>query len=230
MSLILKSVLVVIVLVASSFLIISPIQAQLFSGSDISNYKCPVLQGVEERLTTNSLFGIVADGDPHIPISYEGRFLCFYNDKGVVVSRDAIPNPSSLRVLQIWFVRIIAVVWGLSGIAFTGLAIWIGFKYMTSFGNEYQLGKVIEDFRKWMVGLAIVFLSYPFLVTFFRLLPLSNSKCYDEISLPGFQFFFPEVCYGSPEEDCEAEVLKTYGRLDTPPARADLRACIAAIP
>lgn len=171
------------------------VNAQGFSGSDINNYTCPIFHNLRlEPSGDCTAAGVCNDN---------GRYVCKYRDvtDNDFIVRDAAPKPPQLRVIEIWFVRIVAILWAFSGIAFTGLLMWIGFKYMTAFNNEYVLGEVIKDFRKWMVGLGLIFLSYPFLTTFFRILPLSNSQCYEDIALPGFQFFFPTVCQ-SREDYC----------------------------
>lgn len=177
----------------------TPVQAQQgFSGSDINNYYCPSFPNLQ----------IQGSG---VPTAIEGRFLCTYLDtlNGEIVTRDAAPRPPQLRVLEIWFMRILAIIWALSGIVFTFLLMWLGFKYMTAFGNKYVIADVIKDFRKWVIGLALIFLSYPALVTFFRLLPLSRTDCFDEIG-PGFQFFFPTACQ-SREQQCQSYLEGTPG-------------------
>jgi hypothetical protein len=177
---------------------VSPVFAQGFSGSDINNYRCPIFVGLSDPIVQTGRSYCAQNTSPANILCDDGtgRYVCLYQDSrnGQVVVRDAALRPPHLRVIEVWFVRIIAVLWALSGLAFTGLLMWIGFKYMTSFNNQYVLGEVIKDFRKWLIGLALIFLSYPVLVTFFRLLPLSNSQCYQDIDLPGFQFFFPTVC------------------------------------
>lgn len=211
----------IFVLVAFFYTATSPVHAQLFSGSDISNYNCAVLQDAQP---TTRFGALLPANDPHIPYEKDGRFLCAYRPgAGGLVELAAIPKPAPLTILQVWFVRLIAVAWGVSGVAFTGLLIWIGFKYMTSFSNQYELGKVIEDFRKWMVGLALVFLSYPFLVTFFRVLPLSQTECYDDINVPGFQFFFPEACV---VDTCLQTIQETFGGLNSPEANRAYQTCL----
>lgn len=177
----------------------APVQAQGFSGSDITNYFCPSFTNLNP----------INDGTP---VDISGRFICTYIDQlsGQVVERDAAPRPPQLRVIEIWLVRLLAVTWALSGIAFTFLLMWLGFKYMTAFGNTYVIADVIKDFRKWIIGLALIFLSYPALVTFFRLLPLSRTDCFDDIS-PGFQFFFPTACE-SLEQKCE----QRWGNVSSP--------------
>lgn len=218
-------------IIATLFFILfltSSVDAQLFSGSDPSNYTCP---GIQNSIPVNTGITPVPDGQAHTAFARDGRFICRYLDtKGTtstsddtLFEADAIPRPQSLRVLQVWFVRLVYIVWGVSGVAFTGLLIWIGFKYMTSFNNEYQLGKVIEDLRKWAVGLGIVFLSYPFLVTFFRVLPISRTGCYADINIPGFQFFFPEACE---VDECLESIKQVFSDINSPAAQAEYQLCL----
>lgn len=185
----------------------SPVFA--FGGSNIGNYYCPVISNM------------AVSQSPGLPFEVEGRYYCDYTleirEGGqvidtVTIRRDAVPKPPPLSILQVWFVRLIYALWGVTGLVFTGLLIWIGFKYVTSFGNEIALGDVVKDFRKWMIGLALIFLSYPVLVTFFRILPISDSNCYQDINMPGFQFFFPTAC-SMTEAERRERCLEDYGAI-----------------
>ncbi len=151
-----------------------------FSGSDISNYRCPSLEGYEQPAVTVQ----------------NSNFVCIYiaSDGTGRVTRNAIPNPPTLEIAQIWFVRIIYVIWAFSGLAFTAILMWLGFQYLTSFGNEVALADVVKKFRYWLIGIALVFLSYPALNTFFRILPINQTQCFADIQLPAFRFFFPTAC------------------------------------
>jgi len=201
--------------VSLSFLPISPasVEAQGFSGSDCQSYQCPQLQN-------QNLLDDTGHTDANCPPGVQERdnnFYCEYeSDDGVTKLRNAIPVPPQLRQLEMWFVRLLYALWALSGIFFTFVLIWIGFQYMTSFGNEVALAEVIKKFRNWMIGLGLVFLSYPVLNTFFRMLPIDQSQsCYADLSLPGFQFFFPNACgtvvdsYEACQKDCE--ILRDEG-------------------
>lgn len=162
--------------------LISPISAQNFAGSDISNYYCPGK--------------VNADGDfvtgPDVR-EVQGDYLCDYDGDGVAETR-AVPRPPTLRQLEYWFVKIVYLAWAASGIIFTVILMWIGWLYMTSFNNEFLLADVIKRMRNWALGLAIVFLAYPILNTFFNVLGLRRSECFENINLPGFQFFFSTAC------------------------------------
>lgn len=159
----------------------SEASAQGFAGSNIDNYYCPDINNYRT---------------PPRVVDENGRYTCFYSSTtgAPSITRDAVPYPPRLDVLQVWFVRLLYVLWSVSGIIFTGLLMWLGFKYLTSFGNEVALGEVVKDFRKWLIGLALIFLSYPVLNTMFNVLPISDSSCFEDISVPGFQFFFPQAC------------------------------------
>ncbi len=160
-------------------LLTQPVFAQGF-GSDVSNYDCARFNGDSGVLTEKP----------------DGSIVCVYGDltSGDVVERPAILKPPRLQILQIWFVRLIYVIWGVSGVVFTFILISIGLQYILSFGNIDAVGQVIKRFQKFVVGLALVFLSYPLLATFFNLLPLRDDTCYSDINMPGFQFFFPSAC------------------------------------
>lgn len=181
-------------------LLAEPVQAS-FSGSDCNNYTCPQLGRITSEGQSTQLT-IRAPRDPapgcegtNIGLQ-GGNFVCEYSDgQGNIVVKPAIPKPPQLRVLEFWFVRIVYVAWAIAGVFFTFVLIAIGFQYMTSFGNEVALKDVVVKFRNWMIGLALVFLSYPVLNTFFNVLTIDRDQsCYSELQMPGFQFFFPQAC------------------------------------
>lgn len=148
--------------------------AQGFSGSNINNYYCLSRQGATPPVQ-----------------ELNQNFVCVYPDG---TQTNAIPKVPSSQQLQIWFVRVLYVIWAVAGIVFTFVLIGIGFNYLTSFGNEVALADVIKQFRKFIVGVALVVLAYPLLNTFFNVLGLRQSACFDTLQLPGFQFFFPQAC------------------------------------
>lgn len=192
-------------LLVSGIFLLSPIgqvNAAGFSGSDINQYTCSpgaVTSGVATFLL--DLFSSCSDPTTDGVFNCDGRFVCYFPDgnNGFEV-KDAIPRPPTLRVLEVWFVRILFAIWALSGIVFTFILISIGVEYMFSFGNEVAVGKVIKRFQNFLLGFVLVFLSYPLLNTFFNILPINDeSQCFEQINMPGFQFFFPQAC-GAPTE------------------------------
>ncbi len=166
----------------------SRIDANSFSGNDCNQYSCLDVLGDGDPVDQSA-------GDASCPPGVKSTsqgFVCVYQSGTEVI---ASLNPPQFRVLEFWFVRILYAVWALAGIFFTFVLIWIGFYYMTSFGNEIALGEVVKRFRNWMIGIALVFLSYPALNTFFSVLSIDrDNSCYSELELPGFQFFFPTAC------------------------------------
>lgn len=159
-----------------------PVSAQNFAGSDITNYYCPG--------KTNESGVFVSDFEVK---EVNGDYLCDYDKNGTPETR-AVPRPPTLRQLEYWFVKIVYLAWAAAGIIFTGILMWIGWLYMTSFRNEFLMADVIKRARSWVLGLAIVFLAYPILNTFFNVLGLRQSECFEGINLPGFQFFFSNAC------------------------------------
>lgn len=171
------------------FVVSTPAFAQGFSGSDIGSYYCPRKENLTPITDANG------DGLADVEV-VNGNFICRYSvsNGGGTQTINALPRPPQLVQVQVWFIRIIYVLWGLSGVFFTLVLIYIGFLYMTSFGNDKQLSNVIKRFRNWMIGFVLVFLAYPILNTFFRVLNVEPNVCYTELSLPAFQFFFPNAC------------------------------------
>lgn len=190
------------------------VQAQDFAGSDPNNYYCPAYTGLDvigaddlaaitraARIDGFLVTEIVeTEGGAAVIIDNTNNYICVYENDSNFEVRNAAPKPPTLQIVQVWFVRLVYVIWAVSGVVFTLALMWIGFKYLTSFGNEYAQGGVIKDLRKWLVGLVLVFLSYPVLNTFYNILPLSETACFSDINVIGFQFFFPDACITTPED------------------------------
>lgn len=170
-------ILVTLVVALMYFVLPFSVQAQGF-GSDPDNYECARYRGKD---------GVIQE-------TQDGITCVYVLDDGSLFVKDAILKPPQLQILQVWFVRILYVIWGVSGVVFTFILISIGMQYLLSFGNVDAVGQVIKRFQKFVVGLALVFLSYPLLATFFQLLPLNEDTCYADVQMPGFQFFFPNAC------------------------------------
>ncbi len=157
-----------------------------FAGSNIDNYYCPNITITQDGETTE----YESNWDP---IESNCRYLCYYPNGAV---RDAIASPPKLQQLEVWFVKILYMAWGLSGVVFTFILIYIGFLYMTSKGNDKMMADVKTKLRNWFIGLVLIFLSYPVLNTFFRAIGINEDACYYDVTqtMPGFKFFFPTVC------------------------------------
>jgi hypothetical protein len=187
-------------LITAGFILASPVLGQNeFSGANCANYYCPVLgttvDGNFVPIAPNPVGNCAANPDSGVVLQADGNFVCEYPEP--IGTRVAIPRPPQLRVIEYWFLKIVYSAWALAGIYFTFVLIYIGFLYITSFGNEFAVADVIKRFRNWMIGMALVFLSYPVLVTFFNVLPIDRSQnCYTNVQqgVIGFQFFFPNLC------------------------------------
>ena len=163
-------------------------QTQAFSGSDAANYRCP------ENSRTTCTGGVQETPVSDCPGTPAGRFVCVCERDGEPVCSNAIPLPPSLRVLEFWFVRVLYAIWAFSGIIFTFILIFQGFRYMTSLGNSGVIEDVMKRIRYWLIGLVLVFLSYPILNTVFGAIGLSDTECFNDIQMPAFQIFFPNAC------------------------------------
>lgn len=157
-------------------------QENNFSGSDISNYQCLNSSGVI---------------DPSISPYYDstsGLILCPGGEQ-------AILKPPKLQQLEIWFIRIVFAIWALvTSLSFL-LLFKLGFDYMISRGDPTQITVIRKRIVNYIIGVALCFLSIPILTTIFNLLSINDEvDCYDEIAMPGFQFFFANTCTASSAE------------------------------
>ncbi len=105
-------------------------------------------------------------------------------------------KPPALQQLEIWFVRIVYVIWTLVATFSVFYLVVLGYRYMISRGDVTKITEIRQKIIYYIVGVIVVFLAVPILTTIFRLLGVNdNVQCYnvnlDEI---GFQFFFSDLC------------------------------------
>lgn len=188
-----------------TFLLLTPltilnaqIQSGNFSGNDPSSYSCYNRQG--DRLDKTAIFS-----------ERDGLFYCDMNsnnrydrcpsgvyDGGETCDPIAVLNPPTIQVLEIWFVRVIYLVWALAASVSVFGLLGISYQYMISRGAP-EAQKVLRDrIAKFIIGLFLVFLAVPILNTIFRLLAVNDTvECYQGLTSNvgiGFQFVFPEMC------------------------------------
>lgn len=172
----------------------------VFYGSNVNNYTCYERDGdpgvfnicEADRSNCKPVNPSSPDANNELSGFNNPDYICVYSDG---FETQAIPKPPTIQIIEIWFVRILYVVWAFSGIAFTFILISIGFEYMTSFGNAQAQAHSIKRLRYWIIGLGLVFLAYPMLNTFFSILPINrDAACLRDLDLPGFHIFYPEAC------------------------------------
>jgi len=121
-------------------------------------------------------------------------------------------NPPRLRELEALAVQLVYFIWGVSALIFTVLLMIIGARYMLSAGDQQKQQDIKDKGTKWVYGLILVFISYPIVLTFYKVTGIgNNSTCYADIKSPGFHFFFPKIC-----TDPTAESGHSYGSACSP--------------
>lgn len=107
-----------------------------------------------------------------------------------------LTEPPRLRDVEPLLVQMVYLIWALGGLLFTAVLMYIGFRYMTSGGDPQKKEEMKKRATNWIIGLLIFFGGYPVIITVYDVLGIgdTNSDCYEQISTPGFHFFFPEVC------------------------------------
>lgn len=152
---------------------------------------------------------------------FEGRVICGREEIvpgapewGYKDPQDANLVPPTLQQLENYFLDIIYIVWSVVGLYFAGNIFYIGFKKMTEGFSPEQQGKVMTQLAYWIVGLIGFFIAVPALQYFYQILDINHTKCfYDtdqvaggeevvyDLTLPGFTFFFRDVCTGPYSDD-----------------------------
>ncbi len=132
----------------------------------------------------------------NITIKFLFIFFLFGIIKIYAQSLGTIDEPPRLFQLEGLLVQLIYVIWALSGLVFSALLGFLGFKHMISGGDQQKEEEVKKKGKNWLIGLILVFLSYPVVLTIYKVIGIgqTNSECYKDIQTPGFHFFFPTVC------------------------------------
>lgn len=106
----------------------------------------------------------------------------------------AVLRPAKLQQIEIWFFRIIYIVWAaVASLSFFYLVL-LGYRYIITRGDVTKITEIRQKIVNYLIGLALVFLSVPILTTIFNLLGINDDvPCYS-VDVPGFRFFFGDVC------------------------------------
>ncbi len=122
---------------------------------------------------------------------------CLYKDgSGAIISTEkALLRPPKLQQAEVWFVRVVYIVWGLVGSFSFLMLVYLGYQYTITRGDVTKITAIRQRIINYVLGFILVFTAIPILTTFFRVLGLNGDvKCYQFDTLPRFQFFFPELC------------------------------------
>jgi len=184
----LKVGLAVGLLFSIAFPVIAQAQVQVnpFSGNDTNSYQC--LDKVGNRLT-NTIYK-----DPK-----SGYYLCAgLNVDGIEGDDRAYFIPPTLQQIEIWFVRILYIIWAVIASFSFVLLVVLGYQYILRGGTtDTQLVELRKRIINYVIGFILVFLAVPILTTVFRLFGVNTeAECYD-VNMPGFQFFFDNICTGN---------------------------------
>ncbi len=102
--------------------------------------------------------------------------------------------PPTLQQIEIWVRKIIYYVWLLVGTYSFLMLVYLGYQYMLTRGDVTKITEIRKRIINYIIGFLLVFLAVPILSTVFRVLGIDRSvDCYD-VAMPGFQFFFANLC------------------------------------
>ncbi|MCA9386385.1 hypothetical protein KC717_07110, partial [Candidatus Dojkabacteria bacterium] len=118
--------------------------------------------------------------------------------------------PPALQQIENIVLDVLYLFWAFLGMASLVMLIVIGFKLMTSGFSPEQRGDTLKQFAMWFVGLILGILAIPLLQFIYRAIGISTTECYRytvensagepeivyDLTMPGFTFFFGDVCTG----------------------------------
>lgn len=203
-----------LIIISIAFLYFMPVtsNAQVqdgsFSGSSKSSYQCFDSRGNQVEPTDikdiSGYWLCPCNQDPQLPSSQTGKCgpvtaSCDttkgarYGDPGCPAVRSTL-KPPTLQQLEIWFVRIVYVLWGFVAAFSFFFLVALGYRYMITQGDVTKTTEIRQKIIYYIIGFILVFLAVPIITTIFRLLGVNNNVgCYN-VNMPGFQFFFTDLC------------------------------------
>lgn len=180
-----------------------------FSGSDINSYQCFDANNrpIEPTTRTNASGQFLCpckDGtNPNVFGRCSGETKCENpddtsrpgepGDKGCLAAIATL-KPPTLQILEVWFVRILYIIWAIVGSLSFFYLVVLGYRWMLTRGDVTKITEIRQKIIYYIIGVALVFLAVPILTTVFRLLGINdNVDCYN-VEMPAFQFFFADLC------------------------------------
>jgi hypothetical protein len=192
-----------------------------FSGNDVNSYQCFNDDGDAFLPTgvrdSQGRFLCCKDGSTPVNEGCTGAATCVAPDGRMLATIDNNGNrietpapgapgdpgcsaavaglrPPKLQLLEIWFVRILYVIWALVASLSVFFLVALGYRWMISRGDVTKITEIRQRIIYYFIGFILIFLAVPILSTIFRVLGINNSvQCYD-VSMPGFQFFYQDLC------------------------------------
>lgn len=119
--------------------------------------------------------------------------------------------PPTLQNLENVFVEVFYIIWGLVFVFGLVSLTFIGFQFMYGGTSPERLGELRSKLILWMFGLLLIFLAPSAIRFIYALAGINTTECYrsskkgadDELlydlTLPGFTFFFSDVCTDTSE-------------------------------
>lgn len=195
-----------------------------FSGNSADSYQCFDQEGTELNVS------IIQD-------DATGYFFCDVDGDGnwdnLVGSssfeRQAVLKPPKLQQAEIWFIKILYVVWALvAGLSFFYL-VALGYQYMISRGDVTKITYIRQRIINYGVGFALVFLAVPILSTVFRLMGINQAVACYRVDMPAFQFFFADLCTDPIGAQCGDLLSRPQGITDLAcPTNGETKICTDA--
>jgi len=125
-------------------------------------------------------------------------------DAGNVVTCDISADPScspppTLTLVEFWVIKALYITWAVGGFIFLFGLVAIGFRWMTSGGDQQKLEELKKQATYWAISIPIFFGGVPAVNFVLQVFPVSKeATCTQQLnSLPAFQLVFPGTCLGS---------------------------------
>jgi hypothetical protein len=177
------------------------------TGLDLFNRKLPRPYFVDDQV-----LGSVSPETKAILEEYKGYIVCpiyevrngVYNTGNITAFTRADLVPPALQQFENMAVQLLYMIWALVFVYGMVRLTYLGFQFIYGGTSPERLGELRANVGLWFIGLIVIILAIPLLNYIYSLAGISTTSCYKledennelvyDLSIPGFTFFFNDVC------------------------------------
>lgn len=112
------------------------------------------------------------------------------------LSNPECTKPPTLKLAEFWVIKGLYVTWAVGGFIFLFGLVAIGFRWLTSGGDQQKLEELKKQATYWALSIPIFFGGVPAINFVLKVFPVSQeATCTENLNLPAFQLIFTEACY-----------------------------------
>ncbi len=104
-------------------------------------------------------------------------------------------KPPTLKLAEIWAIKILYILWGLGGLMFFFGLVAIGGQWLLRGSDKQVLEELKKQATYWAISIPVFFAGVPSISLVLKVFPINTGEaCYAELNQPAFQLIFPNSC------------------------------------